>query len=711
MKDRGKTGIPADRLSSSNDVAALFTQALGLHQAGKLGEAKIIYEKILSTDDRHPGALSNLGAILTQAGQHEAAIRLLGKSLAINPNQPIALLYQGGAHQSLNHLDEALASYDRALALRPDFAEAHNNRGNALKELKRLDEALANFDRALALRPDFAQSHNNRGNALKDLGRAEEALASYERALHLSPNSAEAYNNRGNALKDLGRLDEALASYERALVLRPDYTEAHYNRGNVLKDLGRLDEALASYDRALALNSDFPDLLGSWLHSKMHCCDWSNLGAAYTDEGLANNLDKHAFTPFFLLALPSTLAQQQYCARNGIRHRFSTHSAPLWRGERYAHERVRIGYFSSDFCDHPVAHLITHLIESHDRTRFEIIGFSIGPPSNDIWRQRLEKTFDRFFEVMARSDKDIAALVREQEIDVAVDLNGYTKKGRLGVFAQRPAPVQVNYLGYPGTLGAGFMDYFIADSTLIPREHQQYYDEKIVYLPHSFQVNDSTKTISERRFSRTELGLPEGAFVYCCFNNSYKITPDVFDIWMRLLQAVSESVLWLSGVNATAARNLRLEAKKRGISPDRLIFAPRMESLADHLARHRQADLFLDTFYYNAHTTASDALWAGLPVLTCLGNSLAGRVAASLLKAVGLPEMIVHSHAEYETLALELATHPERLAAIRRKLAENRGTHPLFDTARFTGHIEEAYMKMFERYQAGLSPDHIVVDP
>jgi predicted O-linked N-acetylglucosamine transferase (SPINDLY family) len=542
------------------------------------------------------------------------------------------------------------------------------------------------------------------------MNRVDEALASYDRALALKPDYAQAHYNRGDTLHLLNRLDEALASYDRALALRPDYAEAHYNRGNVLYELKRLDEALACYDRAIAIRPDYPYLIGSRMYCRMHCCDWNNLDAAWAIVCNAIDLGKHASTPFFLLAIPSTPMQQQRCARSNIQHRFPARFAPLGQRDRYNHDRIRIGYFSNNFSDHPVSHLIAQLIENHDRARFEIIGFSFGSPTADLWRQRLEKAFDRFLDVSTRSDQEIAALARALEIDIVIDLNGFTKRARTGIFALRPAPVQVNYLGYPGTLGAEYMDYLIADATVIPPELRQYYDEKIVYLPHSFQVNNTTRVVSDRPLSRAELGLPDDAFVFCCFNHNYKITPDAFDIWMRLLHAVEGSVLWLSGGNAAATRNLRLEAEKRGIAPERLVFAMRLESLAEHLARYRQADLFLDTFYYNAHTTTSDALWAGLPVLTCLGNTFASRVAASLLTAIGLPELITHNHADYESLALELATDPERLAAIRHKLAANRTTQPLFDTARFTRDIEKAYLMMHERYQAGLAAEHIVVE-
>jgi predicted O-linked N-acetylglucosamine transferase (SPINDLY family) len=711
MKQSGTPDRPAGKPSADGDATTWFAQALKLHQAGRLDDAKTLYEKILAADGAHFSALGNLGVILLQQGRHEEGARLLRRSLEINPNQPVAVNILGNALQLLNRLDEALASYERAIALNPDYAEAHYNRGNALQLLNRLDEALASYDHALALKADFFEAHSNRGIALEKMNRLDEALASYDRALALNANFAEPHNNRGNTLKNLGRLDEALASYDHALALRPDYAEAHYNRGNALQLLNRLDEALASLERAFSLKPDYPYLAGTWMHCKMHCCDWKDLDAAWNKVG--NAIDRHATAaaPFAILAAPFPPAQQQRCARICIQDKFPRVASPLRQEPRYSHDRIRIGYFSSDFGDHPVSHLIAQLIEGHDRSRFEINGFSFGPPSRDIWRQRLEKAFDRFLDVSARSDRDIAALAREREIDIAVDLNGFTKSARTGIFALRPAPVQVNYLGYPGTLGADYLDYLIADATVIPPEHRQYYDEKIVYLPHCFQVNNTTREISDRPFSRAELGLPESGFVFCCFNHNYKITPDVFDIWMRLLHAVDESVLWLSGGNAAAARNLRLEGEKRGIPQERLIFAPRMGSLSEHLARYRRADLFLDTFYYNAHTTASDALWAGLPVLTRPGDSFASRVAASLLKAVGLPEMIAHSHAEYENLALDLATHPDRLAAIREKLAANRTTQPLFDTARFTHEIEKAYRMMHARHQDGMPPDHLFVDP
>ena len=677
----------------------------------RLDEALACYDLALALKPDYAEAHYNRGNTLLDLNFPEKALASYDRAIALRPDYAEAHYYRGYTLQNLNRANEALASYDRAIALRPDYAEAHYNLAIALQNLSRLDEALAGYDRVIALQPDYAEAHSNRANVLKNLWRPVEALASYDRAIALKPDLAEAFYGRGVTLRYLNRPKEALASYDRAIALKPDHAEAFHARGMVLQFLNRLDEALASYDRALSLKSDIPYLTGTWLHCKMQCCDWKNMDAAYARVINAIERGEKASSPFAILAIPSTLAQQQRCARTVVRDRYPSGPDSIWRGKRYVHDRIRIGYFSSDFDDHPVSHLIAHLIENHDHSRFEIIGFSFGPPpTNNAWHQRLERAFDSLIEVGTRTDGEIAGLARELEIDIGVDLTGHTQDARTGVFALRPAPLQLSYLGYIGTMGADYIDYLIADATVVPEAHRKYYDEKIVYLPHSYQANDSTKTISDRICSRAELGLPDDAFVFCCFNNNYKITPDLFDIWMRILRATDKSVLWLLEGNATAAKNLRLEAEKRGVSASRLVFATRTE-LPDYLARYRNADLFLDTFYYNAGATASDALWAGLPVVTCQGHTFASRMAASLVNAVGLPELVAHSHAEYENLASELAADPQRLAVVRQKLAINRTTHPLFDTANFTRDLETAYRRIHERYQAGLAPDHIVVDP
>lgn len=661
---------PAGHISSIADDK--FTHALNLHKAGKLVEAELIYTKLLEAQPANPQVLLYLGVINYQRKDFEDAEKYIRSALRIDSAIPMGYHNLALVLRGQRKLLEALACCDKAIEQDPCNAASHSNRGMVLAELYRLEESLVSCDEAIRLKPDFVEAHLNRGKTLSLLKRHEESLANYDKVIALKPDCAEAYSNRGTSLVELNRDEEAISSFQQALALVPA----------------------------------MPNIIGMWVFAKMRCCIWNTFDDDCTKLLNAIAMNEKAPDPFVILALPSTPAQQQHCARMAI----PAGSHRLWDGEVYKHERIRIGYLSADFRNHPMAQLLAELIERHDRSKFELIGISFGPNTRDSWRLRLEQAFDRFYDVHNQSNAQIAALVREQEIDIAIDLMGHTRDARGGVFALRPAPIQVNYMGYPGTTGAEYIDYIIADKILIPPEHQQYYDEKVVYLPHTYQANDSTKRISDRRFSRAELGLPEHAFVFCCFNNTFKITPDLFDIWMRLLHSVDRSVLWLYGSNPSAMRNLKIEANKRGVAPERLVFAPRME-LDEHLARHRQADLFLDTFYYNAHTTASDALWAGLPVLTCEGGAFAGRVASSLLNAVWLPELITRNHAEYESMALQLATCPGRLDAIRNKLAMNKTSLPLFDTALFTKHIETAYQLMFMRHKNGMPPDHITVPP
>jgi predicted O-linked N-acetylglucosamine transferase (SPINDLY family) len=720
----------------------MIQEAVALHQSGQLDKAETQYKKLLKFLPSNAALLTNLGAIALQKGNLEDGVRIIGKSLQINPNQHHALNNRGNALQELKRLDEALASYDRAIVLKPDYAYAYSNRGNALQELKRLDEALASYDRAIVLKPDYADAYYNRGNALKELKRLDdalasydraivlkpdyadaysnrgvtlqelkrldEALASYDRAIVLKPDYADAYSNRGNALKELKRLVEALASYDRAIVLKPDHAYAYYNRGNALQELKRLDEALASYDRAIVLKPDIDFILGLSLHTKMHLCLWDDLAHRLNELTYKiNNNEKVAF-PFPILALLDDPAVQRKTAEIYVNEKYPQ-SHVLSKIDRYPHHpKIRIGYFSADFHNHATMHLMAELFESHNKDKFELIAFSFGPDKQDEWRQRALLCFDQFVDVRFKSDREIAVLAGAMKIDIAVDLKGFTTDSRAGIFAERSAPIQVNYLGYPGTMAADYIDYLIADRTLIPEDKQQHYSEKIVYLPNSYLVNVSKRSVTETALTRQELGLPDTGFVFCCFNNNYKITPTTFAGWMRILKAVEGSVLWLFESNSSAVKNLRKEAVKFGVNEGRLIFAKHMP-IADHLNRIQRADLFIDTLPCNAHTTTSDALRMGLPVLTLIGHAFASRVAASLLNAVNLPELITTTQEQYESLAIELAMHPEKLKIIKDKLASNLPTAPLYDTPLFTKHLESAYMTMVDRYQQGLVPDHIYV--
>ena len=662
-------------IEPTSEQTKMIEDAVALHQSGQLDLAEIQYKKLLNYLPDSTLLLTNLGTIALQKGRLEDAVRIIGKSLQINSNQPNAL----------------------------------NNRGNALRDLNRLDEALASYDRAIALNPDYAEAYSNRGNALQDLNRPDEALASYDRAIALNPDYAEAYSNRGNALKDLNRLEEALASFDHAIALNPDYADAYSNRGSALKDLKRLDEALASYDRAIALKPDIDFILGESLHTKMHLCIWNNFQNCLNELTDKINNGETVLNPFSLLALIDDPNIQRKTSEIYVNKK-SPQSNILPKIYRYhGHEKIRIGYFSADFRNHPVSYLTAELYEIHDRDKFEIYAFSFGPDTKDEMNIRIKAGVDHFHDVRSMSDKDVAILARSFELDIAVDLGGFTKDSRTGIFSEGSAPIQVNYLGYPGTMAAEYMDYIIADHTLIPESHQRYYSEKVVYLPNSYQVNVSKRKISKISLTRHDVGLPNTGFVFSCFNNNYKITPYTFSGWMRILEAVEGSVLWLLESNSSAVSNLKKEATKSGINEDRLIFAKHIP-VAEHLNRIQLADLFLDTLPYNAHTTTSDALRIGLPVLTCMGNSFASRVAASLLNAVNLPELITTTQEQYESLAIQLALHPEKLKIIKDKLINNLPTAPLYDTPLFTRHLESAYLTMYDRYQHGLDPDHIYVE-
>ena len=611
--------------------------------------------------------------------RYDEAFAAYDKALALKPDLAEAWLGRGNVFTELKRYDEAFAAYDKALALKPDLAEAWLGRGNVFTELKRYDEAFAAYDKALALKPDLAEAWLGRGNVFYELKRYDEAFAAYDKALALKPDLAEAWLGRGNVFSELKRYDEAFAAYDKALALKPDLAEAWLGRGNVFSELKRYDEAFAAYDKAFSLKPELVGAEGSRLHAKMHLCDWSNFDAE-CDHLIASVRDgKSSAPPFTFLAIPSSPDDQLQCAKLWVAEKYPPSQKPIWRGEHYRHDRIRVAYVSADFHQHATSYLMAGMFECHDKSRFEITAISIGPDDSSEMRQRLKCSFDHFIDAKALSDAEIASRIRETEIDILIDLKGFTQDARTNVFASRPAPIQVNYLGYPGTMGASYIDYIIADQTVIPDEFRKFYSEKIVVLPNTYQVNDRKRVISDKAFNRSDVGLPSQGFVFCCFNNNYKIMPRVFDCWMRILKQVEGSVLWLLEDNASAASNLKKEAMARGVSSERLVFAKRIP-LPEHLARHKLADLFLDTLPYNAHTTASDALWAGLPVLTCIGETFAGRVAASLLNAIRLPELITTTPEAYEQMAIDLATHPEKLAAIKHKLAENRLTTPLFDT-------------------------------
>jgi len=690
-------------------TASLLQDAIALHRQGALAEAEDRYAQVLRGDPANADVLYRLAQISCQQGRLAEGADLARRALAVDPLRAQAHLLLGMALDRLGRPEEALASFDRAIASQPDLADAHGNRGDVLAELGREAEAVESYDRALGIAPQSIENWCNRGAALHGLRHYEDALACYEKVIALKPDFAEVHFNRGNALALLGRNDEALAAQDRALAIRPDYGDALDSRANILLKLKRHDEAMACYQRLSAIDPRHPRAMGDLVNCYLSMCEWEKAESVGGELAARIADDRSIFSPFTLLGLPLPPADLLGCTRRFVAHELP--KRPRLGRDRKADDRGprRIAYLSADFRRHATAYLAAGLFERHDRSRFEVIGISFGPDDNSDMRARLVRSFDRFHDVAASGDRDVARLLQDLEVDIAIDMKGHTEGSRPGILAYRPAPIQVSFLGYPGTMGADFIDYVIADKIVLPFDQQPFYTEKIVHLPESYQVNDGKRQIAPRVPGRREEGLPEGGFVFCCFNHSWKLTSAMFDIWMRLVAAVDGSVLWLFSSNDFAAANLRRQAQARGVDPARLVFAG-FRDLPEHLARLKLADLFLDTLPCNAHTTASDALWAGLPVVTAMGETFAGRVAASLVTAAGLPELVTQTLDEYEALALKLATTPALLQSIRLKLEQNRSTCPLFDTDRFRRHIEAAYAMMWEIRRRGESPRSFSID-
>ena len=675
--------------------------------AGRVDEAATWFERAAALNPGSFEAWRNLGTAQARLGRHEAARASLAQAAALRPDDGDTRHDLGAAQLAAGELEAALASLERAVALKPGDADVPCNLGQALRRLGRLDAAIAQFERALALQPDHAAALNGLGAAFAESGRHDAAVAPFEKALALAPDFAESHNNLGNALRNLRRHDAAVASYERAIALKPDYAEALSNLGNALKGLKRYDEALASYEKALALAPRSGNALSQYALVRRQICDWRGIERSDAQLREAVRAQHAAIQPFALLAVSDDPAEQLACARQYWASRRIAAPAVGLRPVAAA-DKLRLGYLSADFHEHATARLMAELFERHDRAQFETIAFSYGPADGSALRRRLVAAFDRFVDVAGAGDGDIARRIRAEEVDILIDLKGHTEDNRLGVLAWRPAPVQAHYLGYPGTLGTDAVDYLIVDRFVAPPQEQRHFSESLVYLPDCYQVNDRQRALDARIPSRRDCGLPEHGFVFCCFNGTYKIAPEMFAVWMRLLGALPGSVLWLLADNPWAEANLRREAGARGIDPGRLVFAPRQKP-PQHLARQRLADLFLDTLPVNAHTTASDALWAGLPLVTCSGRSFVARVAGSLLHAVGLDELVTRSLADYERLALALACDPARLAAIRGKLEAARLAAPLFDSERTCRALEAAYREMWEIRRRGEAPRSFAV--
>jgi predicted O-linked N-acetylglucosamine transferase (SPINDLY family) len=701
---------------------AAFHNGLGeaYRARGDLKPAADCFRAALAVDPRYAAAHNALGLTLLDQGDVAGAIASFRQALAVRPDYERAHLNLGQALHRQGDLEAAGACYAEAIRLKPDYAIAHNNLGVVLQAQQRHGEAAACCREALRRQPDYPEAHFNLGNSLMALADPAAARASFGAALRLRPDYAKAHFGLGKAAEALGDMPAALAAFREAIRIQPDYADAHEGIGNVLLRQPDWEGALAALARAVALQPDKTEAFAWLAYGRLMVCDWRSRAAdlerlwADADRALAEG-KATPVVPFSALALPWTAAEHlavarsysEAAARSAEPQRQALNFAPRTPGP-LAGGRLRIAYLAGEFRNHATSHLIQGLFGLHDRGAFEVFAYSFGADDGSSYRRRIAADCDQFIDLSDLSAADCARRIHGDGIHILVDLQGYAQYPRMVLLALRPAPIQVHYLGYPGTLGAEFVDYLIGDPVVTPPERAALFREKLVLLPHCYQVNDHQQPIATTAFTRSGQGLPQRGFVFCCFNNSYKIEPGIFDVWMRVLARVPGSVLWLLSTGAALEQNLRREAETRGVAGERLVFARPLPK-AEHLARHRLADLFLDTYVYNAHTTASDALWAGVPLLTCMGETFASRVAASLLTAVGVPELIVANLEEYERRAVRLAEHPEELRPLRERLAANRTTWPLFDTPRFARNLERAYRAMWQLHAAGRPPELIVV--
>ncbi|HYU11517.1 MAG TPA: tetratricopeptide repeat protein [Stellaceae bacterium] len=687
-----------------------MAEAASHHQAGRLAAAERLYRRILAVDANHVDSLHLLGLIAHQTGHSDTALELIGRAIALSGTDPDLHNDIGGIYQSLGRFDMAVTHCRKAVALDPRSVTARLNLARALHAAGDLPEAIAQYRRVLQARPDSAEGHYNLAVALYGQGNVDEAISHYRRAVALRPGHAGTHTNLGIALAARGRWDMAIAQYRQALAAKPDSPETLNALGDALTMTGELTQAIAAVQRALALAPDLVRAQANLAYIKAQACDWAGFDSAAGRVLAAVRQDAREVPPFVVLTLPASPAERLLTAQGWSRNfasavtRFS-HTRPA------AQRVIRLGYISQDLRSDVVGRLLPELIERHDRSRFVVNAYCYGPDDGSDARRRLVAAFDNFVDLSDVDDAAAARRIHTDGIDILIDLTGYTSQNpRARILASRPAPIQVGFLGYPGTMGADFIDYIVVDRFLAPADHQPFYSEKLVRLPHCYQPSDDSRPTAVPAASRVACSIPAEGLVLCCFNQSYKLTAAVFDIWMRLLRAVPGSTLWLFEANAAVPDNLRREATARGVAAERLVFA-RRAPIPEYLARLAAADLFLDTCPYNAGATANDALWAGLPVLTCSGDSYVGRMAGSMLHAIGLPELVTNSLPEYEARALELAREPARLAELRRRLAYNRSRMPLFDMTRYASDIEAAYTGMWDRWRAGEKPAPFDVPP
>jgi predicted O-linked N-acetylglucosamine transferase (SPINDLY family) len=674
----------------------------------KLNDAENFGLKLSKEFPEDPFIWKALGVILKENGKISESITANKKSLKLNPNDAEVHNNLGFVYQEEKDFDEAKHWYDEAIRLQPNYIVAHHNLGLIYYLQEKYDKAELSYKKAIKIKPDYFSVYVNLGNALLKQGKIIEAKDCYDQSIKSDAKNPEAYNNLGITLQRLGKIKEAKTAHEQALMYKNDFAEAHYNLGFCLQKLDNFDEAILAYKQALIIKPDYASAESRMLDLLKHMCDF-DINKKLVESSSRLGISTKPVQPFSLLSWIDNAEHHYLRSKKYINENFKLASNIfLKKNENYS-ERLKVGFFSADFRDHAVMYLISGLFREYDKKKFEFFLYSFGKDESLKWHNLLNDTVDKFTDVTDLSFKEISEMSRKDNLDIAIDLMGYTKNNRLGIFKHRVAPIQINYLGYPGTIGADYFDYIIADEVLIPENQKQFYSEKIIYMPHSYQPNDNKITIPELNTTKSDYGLPDEGFVFCCFNQSYKIGINEFNIWMRILKKIDKSILWLGQSNKWARKNICKQAESNNINSSRIIFANNLPHL-EHLERHRHADIFLDTFNYNAHTTASDALWGGLPIITKQGNQFAARVASSLLSALDLNELITHTDEEYEALILDYALNSIKLKEIKQKLNRNKNNKPLFNTQKYTRDFELGMYKIHKLYLNGEKPRDIKIN-
>jgi protein O-GlcNAc transferase len=711
---------PGDRRISSKaqDVERAMDKALKYHERGRLEKAEKIYKKILKSNPDRPDALHYLGLIASRRGETDKAESLMRKAIQILPGNAFFHNNFGTFLKEQRRWEESIHSYRRAVELDANYVDAHYNMGEAYLEQDDILAAISFFKRVLELDPSNADMYGRMGFAFQSAGNLEEAISCYKKAVAIRPNFVEAWNSMGLALDNLGSLEQAVVCYTKATEIAPSRAEPYENMGNLFQHMGQLEKAISAYNMALELEPNSRDVYDRLYRVKQKACEWQELKDI--EDKLEKSKEMHSCPDKTFLESPfvSITAFDQPARNFAVARRRSTKisrdASKLGvhfnlKERKHPKSIITVGYLSGDFHNHPVGQLTSCLFRLHDQREFQVYCYSYGMDDGSNYRKQIQKGCDKFVDVSRKSYSETAQKIYDDEVDILVDLAGHTVEDRMLICALRPAPIQVSYLGFLGTSGADFIDYIVTDRIVTPEAHSAYYTESFAYLPHCYQINNNTQKISKKDWQKADVGLPDGKFVFSSFNHPYKIEQVTFDLWTSILRRIEKSVLWLYGDNSLAERNLKQEAESRGVNSDRLIFAERLP-LEDHLARLQFADVMLDTRIYNGGATTSNALWAGVPVITLLGNHFVSRMSASSLTAIGLSELITHTLEEYENLAVRLAQNPDQLEAIRTTLNRNRSFKPLFDTPRFVRDLEKAYKKMWEIFLSGENPRLIEVE-